>query len=338
MGSYSIYPNLYVIMVGPPGVIRKSTTAAYSEHLLGGLSNVKLSSTAVSDSKLVEILSETPDGAISIISSEFATFVNVSQESMYDLLTDLFDGKVKHELATRLHGIEIAENPCLNLLAATTPTWVSNQMPSHVIGGGFASRVVFVFENRVRQRKLYYDLDWGHYELLKDQLTRDLIHIGGLEGEFNHDSKRTKDLMEQWYQETDDTVGDSRIEGYYQRKHIHVHKVAMLLSLAERDDFIITEVHFEAAKAILEGVESKMPRVFSAVGANPTAGYLEEVLDYIALQREPIHRSKIQRRFHHNLDAARLGEVLAALVSMDYIIDVSGPNTFLKDAQYIARD
>ena len=320
MGSYSIYPNLYIIFVGPAGVVRKSTSAGYAEDLLKEISDVSLSSTSTSDSQLVGDLSDIPDGAMSIVSSEFATFINVSAEKMYDLLTDLYDGKLSYEYSTRTHGVELVSEPCLNLLAATTPTWVSNQMPAHVIGGGFTSRVIFVYENKVRQRRLYYDLDWDHFEKLRAGLVRDLIHIGQLHGKFRHDHIDTKNAMETWYVETSALgSGDEKIEGYFNRKHVHVHKVAMLLSLAERDDLIIDMTHFEAAKMILAGTETKMPRVFSAVGKNPFSADLEGVLDFIGGRTEPVERGALMRRFYHNLPADKLGEILAALMSMEEI-------------------
>ena len=34
LGSYDIFPNLYVVFVAKPGVARKSTTAGYAEELL----------------------------------------------------------------------------------------------------------------------------------------------------------------------------------------------------------------------------------------------------------------------------------------------------------------
>jgi hypothetical protein len=193
-------------------------------------------------------------------------------------------------------------------------------MPAHVIGGGFTSRVIFVYENQVRQRRLYYDLDWDHFEKLRAGLIRDLIHVGQLSGEFRHDHTDTKDAMETWYQDTSaQGSGDEKIEGYFNRKHVHIHKVAMLLSLAERDDLVIDMTHFEGAKMILEGTETKMPRVFSAVGKNPFSADLEEMLDFIGGRPEPVERGVLMRRFYHNLPADKLGEILAALMSMEEI-------------------
>ena len=323
MGSYTIYPHLYIIFVAKPGVARKSTTAGFTETLLQAdlMQDINIASTAMSASKLIEVLSETNDGSLTILSSELGTFMNVSKDEMYDVLTDLFDGKIKYEYATRAHGLEITDNPCINFLAATTPSWMSEQMPAYVIGGGFASRCVFVYEDRVRRRQLYYDLDWRTYEDLGTALAHDLAHIGGLEGKFSHDCRETQDAMEGWYQKTaDEEDVDTSVEGYFQRKPVLVHKVAMILSMCERDDLRISMTHFEAAKAILEGVEAQMPRAFSAVGRNPYSSLIVEVLDFItAAQGEPVSRRMIAQRFYRQLQGPELDEVLGTLTTMEEI-------------------
>jgi hypothetical protein len=331
MGSYSIYPNLYVIYVGPPGVVRKSTTAGYAEQLLHSVNEINLASTAMSASKLVEIMSETLDGSLSILASELGTFMNISKEEMYDLLTDLYDGKVRYDYATRMHGIEIVENPCVNFLAATTPSWVAEQMPVHVIGGGFASRCIFIFEERRRRKQLYYDIDWRHYQDLGTALENDLKHISELEGEFRHENKATRDMIEAWYQATPDEHEDDRIEGYFNRKHVHLHKVAMLLSLCERDDLIITETHFQAAQGLLEGLEEHMPRAFSSVGKNPYSDDIFKVLEFIQEigGGKPVERKHIARRFFHRLQGAELDEVLSTLTAMEalkYVKSIDNKN------------
>ena len=80
-----------------------------------------------------------------------------------------------------------------------------------------------------------------------------------------------------------------------------------------------------------------MPRVFSAVGRNPISGDIEEVLDFIAGQRDPVSRKTIQRRFYHNLIGPQLAEVLGALVSMDYIVAIRMPNVPPTEVSYIVK-
>lgn len=315
MGGYDIYPNIYTIFVAPPGVARKSTTVGRTEELLREVDHIQIASTAVSASKLVADLSDTLDGSLTILPSELGTFMNVSSEEMYDLLTDLFDNKEVYTYSTRMHGLEVVERPCINFLAATTPRWVEQQMPLHVIGGGFASRCIFIFEDAPRKRQLYYDVDEKQVKLMKDALVVDLKHIAALEGSFKHDKKETRDYIEAWYQKLD-VIADSAgpgVEGYFNRKHIHAHKVAMLLAIAESDRMVLTIDHFEKAVAILEALEAKMPHALVYAGQNPLAEMTWQVWDFIKAQGTATERSVI-RRFHVDLGSDGLSEVLGTLI------------------------
>lgn len=328
MGSYIMYPHLYVLAVAKPGVVRKTTSIGYSEELLNNIPDVTISSSATSDSKLIETLAGSPDGAITIYSGEFGTFMSISKEKMYDLLTDLFDGKIKHDMATRLHGLEMVLQPCVNLLAATTPKWLASQPPEVLTGGGFSSRVIFIYEQTVRQREMYYDhLNFDQFEEIKADLIHDLEYIATLEGEFRHDSVETKEAMRAWYLSTaDDPIDDERVEGYFQRKPAHLHKVCMLLSLAERDDLLITMDHFQQALALLESIEKKMPKALTNFGKNPYSEEMEKVREFIQSHGR-VPKSKLLARFYNNLTAAALEDVVSALVVIGDVKAEIDPST-----------
>lgn len=323
MGSYEIYPNLYVIYIGKPGVVRKSTTAGYAEEVLTEITDVlkgeeiTFAPTAISDSKLIQALSNSPDGSLSVISSEFSSFVKTSPEGMYEILTDIYDGKKKLDYATRAHGVELAERPCINLLAATTPAWVSGQPPEYFIGGGFASRVIFVYESQRRQYKMYYDdVDYSKIDDLEKKLLHDLSIIASLKGEFKHDSKSTRDWIENWYQEhARKEVEDIRIQGYRERKPTHAHKLAMIISASERDDLIVTKEHFQKALQLLEDVEAKMPRALASIGDNPLGKQEFDLLDFIEARGKASKR-ELASRFHRDLSLDQLNELLTALCIM----------------------
>lgn len=339
MGSYEIYPNLYVVFVGPPGGPRKSTTIGYAKTLLRPIEHVTIASTAVSASKLINIMEETVDGAISITSSEFGSFVNVSQEEMYDFLTDAWDNPPQYEYSTRLHGTEVVHKPTINLIAGTTPSWINEHMPPYVLGGGFSSRCVFIYETAPRRRRMYYDdVDSKDFERLEEALVHDLSHIAQLEGEFRHESEDLKKDMEDWYrQHARQIASHEKIEGYMSRKHVFVHKLAMLLSVAEDDRLVLSESHFEIAKELLGGVEEQMPRVFQSVGRNPYSAELMKVRDYIE-KKGAASFEQLLARFYHDIDADEMRKILQSLELMDYVKEVQNPRDRKPGTWYFPPD
>lgn len=318
MGGYEIVPNLYVLFVAKPGVARKSTSSGFGEGLLTQVPGVNLAPSSISASKLLGHMSTLEDGTISIVSSEFSSFVGTSKESMFEVLTDLYDGKLKHEHMTRMHGSEKIDKPVINLIASTTPKWIASQPSEHLIGGGFASRVVMVYEENVRERKLYYDhIDWSVIENMEQLLVNDLIYISKLRGEFKHETLALKKDMEDWYKHMMENLQvDERVEGYFQRKHVHIHKVAMLLSLSESDKLVITKGNFEDAKKVLETIEPNMHRALSAATKNPFSTELEAVLEFIKNQPKPVEKGKIMSRFYQAMNMSILDEILSSLVVM----------------------
>lgn len=330
LGNRTYYPNLYIVFVGNPGVVRKSTTAGFAEELMVENPVINVAPSSTSASKLIDLMAQTKDGSITVLSSEFSSFIGTSKEDMYDLLTDLYDGKLKHDLATRARNLETIKTPCVNLLAATTPSWISKQPIEHLVSGGFASRTIFIFENSVRQRRFFYrNLNWRDFEEKGKMLRADLLRISKIKGEFSYDSSDTMDFIEAWYYENaDSNEGDERTMGYYERRPTHAQKVSMLLSLSERDDKIITRAHFEAALLLLAEIEEKMPRALSAVGNNPITREIDAVLDFIRRNMvEPgVEARKVLSRFYQHIPKKTLDEILGTLVALGEIEEIKEGN------------
>lgn len=320
LGSWTAYPNFYIIFVSPPGKARKSTTVDYADDLLDEIPHISVASSAMTAQVLIKRLSETQDCSISIRSREFGTFIAPSQMLMVDVLTDLFDGKKKHSNETIMRNVEFVENPCVNLLGATTPSWISENLGESMVGGGFTSRVVFVYESKVRRRKLFYkDVDQNVLAKLKTNLVEDLAHLASnVEGEFEIENKETEDKIEEWYVKTADQEGDNRLVGYYERKPAHVLKLAMLLHLAQSDEKVITMTDFEMALQILAQVEKTLPNVFQTVGKNPYTSEMDAILEYIEFKGK-VTRKELLARFYHAAPPTTLLELIGALVTMDKI-------------------
>lgn len=321
MGSYDIYPNLYVVLVGDPAVVRKSTTVGQSETILtnlgiglNGTSPITFAGDVTSHSKLLDALAASPDSSLAIVSSEFSSLLQTTPEAMYELLTDIFDNKPKFTWQTWAHGDKVIESPVVNLIAATTPAWISKQPPEYFVGGGFASRILFLFEEEARLRELYYDhVPHDKMKELEQKLTEDLAHIGTLEGTFSHDTNKTKELMRQWYIKGEQSSVDSRMKGYYGRKHLHAHKIAGLISLCERDDLKITAKHFKQAVKMLDYIETKMPRAFSSLGSNPFAIMMDDILEYIEAKKKCSLQSIAARFYTHGYTLEQLKSAAAFL-------------------------
>lgn len=306
------------MFIGEAGKVRKTTAANFGSELLDEITFIKRGPTIVSQAALLTKLVESPDASVYVLSEEFSDVIMKSGEDMFAFLTAMFDGKKAIEAATITRGTEFATKPCINMLAATTPQWVAAHMPEQIIGGGFASRVIFIQEDNVRQRRMYYKdiTSTTDFDKIKLDLVSDLRHIAEtIAGDFEIDEEGEK-FMEAWYQEhSTDGSDDYKLSGYYQRRPAHIHKVAMLLHLAKSDELILHKHDFENAIAIVTMLEKNLPRVFEGVGKNPYTLDISRIKNYI-IAKEPISERDLKQVFASTAEPWKLDQLVKSLVAL----------------------
>jgi len=274
-----------------------------------------------------------------IVAPEFGEFMVKSGPEMYGFLTNVYDGKKTLTASTLSRGLELAERPCVNLLGATTPEWVAENMPESAIGGGFASRVVFIYEEKVRRRKLYYDdLDFTEFEKLRGDLVEDLAHIANtIKGDFKIEPAAHK-FMSEWYEANADVQGvdEYKMQGYYERRPAHIHKVAMLVHIAYADDLVLTKSDFEAAIILVKQVEKKLPQTFKAIGKNIYTLDMDRLLAYI-VEKETVSRTELFAKFYHVATPNVLQDLLNGLNAMGMVDFIPSDGVMLYKGTKVAR-
>ena len=208
------------------------------------------------------------------------------------------------------------------MLGATTPEWISSNMPEAVVGGGFASRVVFVYENQVHQRRMYYGdvMNKVDFSSMEKDLVADLNHIAmNIQGEFTI-TPAALSFMEEWYQTSHKTDGvHKKLQGYMQRKPVHIHKLAQILSIAESDNLVIDVPHFQAAIGIIEQTEVHLPKAFAGVGKNKYSIDMRDISEFIS-ERGTIPRDELLRHFSASAEPNRLMELVNGLITMNLVV------------------
>jgi len=253
---------------------------------------------------------------LTVHSTEFSSIIDLSGIQMIQFLTDIFDCDYHNpkgwRYETKTQGKDELVNPCLNMLVGTTPSYIADSMPDNVIGHGFTSRTIFVYGDKERQ--INPRPKEPSREIMA-ALVVDLQRIAGIFGEFHWDASGIAaydSFYRQLYEEAPD---DHRMEGYHWRKKIHVLKVAMLLSLAERDELLLDEKVILAARQFLDSIEGPMSRTFSAVGKYDRASDLERIGSQV-VAAEGMDVSEVFRRNYFAGAEQDLRSILASLSSM----------------------
>lgn len=290
------YCNLYVILVAPPGVVSKTTTADVGMNLLRQVPNIRFGPSVVTWQSLVQGFAEAAEtfeyqgewhtqSPMTISSGEFGNLLNPQDKEMVDMLVTLWDGK-GFKKQTKHSGTDEVVNPWINLVACTTPAWIAGNFPEYMIGGGFTSRCVFVYADKKEQFVAYPGLVIPQDVKEKERkLVEDLEHIATkLVGEY----KLTKEAIawgQEWYVKHNTHrpvhMQDDRFGGYLARKQTFIHKVAMLLAASQRDELLITKTDLETAAILVTDLEAEMINVFAKIGMSEIAQATQRLLEYI---------------------------------------------------------
>lgn len=305
-------PNFYIIFVAPPGISTKSTTINVGMSLLREVDGVKFGPDSGTWQAIGKSLMEAKElvplnnsygvadlegemqemSCITCAVGELGTFLDFTDRKLIDTLTALWDGqRGSFEHRTSTQGVIMIDNPWINIISGTTPAWLKRNVPEEAIGGGFASRVIFVFGDRKRHLVAYPGLasDHNKFNQLRKELVADLQEISLMIGEMVLTPEAVT-WGQSWYEEHWDKrpihMASERFEGYIARKQTHIHKLSMVLSAAQGSSRVIELSHLKAAEKITSGMEADMINVFESIGVTPTTRLLSEVIKFLHAYEE----------------------------------------------------
>ena len=297
MKRFVWYPSFYVIFVAKPGVIAKTTSIDIAMDLLRAVPGIKFGPNSITWQALVTAFagaSESfefagewhPMSAITLAAGELGSLLNTQDRDMINLFIELWDGKKHYEKITKMSGNDIIEAPWINMIAATTPHWIAENVPTSMVGGGFTSRCVFVFaEHKERFVPFVDEQVSGGDADYRLALIQDLEHISTrLAGPYVISSE-ARGWFRKWYEDywssTDDRMHDQMLEGYAARKQTHMFKTAMILAASRHDRQEIALDDLQLANVMLEELEADMSKVFSPIGRTDTSLNAERFIEYI---------------------------------------------------------
>lgn len=343
MGRYEIYPNMYIVLLGPPGN-GKTSAMRRAEKLVRGFEDVSLSAQSETAEGLVRFMRDKcvrpltlSDGnvdytPVTCFLSELSNFFGRDPGGMIDVLTGIWDcGGDNFHRRTKGQGEDILPRPNLNLLGCTTQDWITTYLKSDIIGGGFTRRVVFVNEmmgddtNRVP-----WPEDTPRSIQARDNCKAYGSVLRGVRGEMVF-SPGTRAWWDKWYS-TRVIPREPDVRGYHKTKPILVLKVAMLVALSESPERVIKPDHMDVALALLGATETHLLKVFQGIGRNelnavankittflegsPERGYTDNGKHYMA----KFAPDKILRAtFYKEAPSRELDDIFNHLISSDKI-------------------
>lgn len=351
MDIFQWTPNFYIIFVAPPGVVSKSTTIDIGTDLLGEVDGITWGPPSCTwqalGKRLENAQEQVPlnglDGEFEAMAcvtcavSELGTFLSFQDDKLMSVLTDLWDGKrTTFEHSTATQGSIVIQNPWLNIMAATTPAWLKQNAPDAMIGGGFASRVVWVYANKKRHLVPYPGLvrEKADKQEQRDMLVHDLKEMSSLLGEVRL-SPEAIVLGTEWYTKHWDErpihMASDRFGGYIARKQSHIHKLSLVFALARHDHMWIEEKDLLDSIKLVTAMEADMINVFESVGVAPLARHLMEIMTFINTYQQQniaVSRQLLWRHCMQIMSGQEFSDVTKAGIDAGYIQIAQRGNEF----------
>jgi len=332
-----IYPNLYVVLVGPSGRTRKGVSIGIAKDFLKKVPSISVAPESSSGRQamilamkraLVNFTDPTDNKikfhcSVTAFSEELSVFLGQGDIAYLSNLTDWYDSKDDWEYETVGRGKDSLQGLCLNLLGGTAPDWIQSMIPHEALGGGFTSRIIFIVEEVKRKIIAKYVVTERELEL-QEKLHIDLERIAQLSGEIKFNLEAEEKYIK-WYIEQDTAlsagrpvISDPRFAGYCERRATHLQKLMIICSASRGDDLIITGADFDKANNLLQYAERTMPKTFGGLGKSRVSDESNVVINYI--QKVGITTRKILlQKFYRDIDVTTLANVEALMQQMGVV-------------------
>jgi hypothetical protein len=328
-GIETIYPNMYILIIGPPAS-RKAAPINLSKKLLQEL-QVTISKDSGSKRALTKQMAAAVDkekffepkgqkwigqSAISIISRELSSLLAVEPKTMIEFLTDGYDcPEDKWEYGTSEKGEDILYYHVINCLLGTTPGWFANNLPQEAVGSGWTSRHIIIFGDKVYKRVPRPELTERQKHVYKS-LVNDLQLIAGLVGEMSW-SKEAGEYFDNWYKDIDKNLSkikDERLAPFGGRVHVHVIKTAIVLHL---DRSSVLELEADDVGRAIELVWGTIPgasQAFGGFGPSRTSGEVHRIEQQVRIMKVVAFEELLAANLRH-VNKSELVEILSTLVA-----------------------
>lgn len=273
-GDGLIYPNIYALLVGPPGT-GKSRAIAKMEQLLVDSGTAKLGPQDMSKQGLLDALAHKDNIGgwyylgdngryemgdyhyLTLAISEIADFMPMYDGVLTGLLTKLWDCLDVNSESKR-HGLgKVIESPGLSMIVGAATRSLGNIVPSQEWGTGFTARLMLVYSDEQISTRLGKRA--SDDKLIVDELHHHLRTIATLNGPIKWEPDALDAIQD--FKDALVEPPHPRLEDYYVRRWFHLAKLCMHSSLSDAR-MCITMSDYKRALEWLTHTEDTMTEIF----------------------------------------------------------------------------
>lgn len=330
---FHLYTDNYICLVGRQG-LRKDTSMneafkifkeANPEYPLGASvsSREKIVTRLCADEDTLRTYTDETGTRIeyhpmAFFISELKNFMSVCPENMVAFLVDIY-GKKFFDADTIKHGLQPINNPCVNILACENPPWIIQNLKASILSGGFARRMMFVYEIDEPDRITFPKIPDGGMAA-RDRCVQHLIDVQSVSGPFTWDIPETMLRFDEWNKKLV-IPEDDLLRGFYENRDCLVLKLAMCITLARAPiELVLRWSAIEVAIAFINNLAETLPRLTIAAGRNELAVPTQEMLDLLEAKGGVIPKKMWQRESIKRMNDYEFQGVYKSLRETDQIV------------------
>lgn len=329
-GHFKVAPNMYIVLDAAPGFGKDTAMGIIKDTILPQVPEVVSKSDSITKEAICKVMKENikphqllkplrnGDVAIShssltIFATEMSVLIKRGDKDFVGFLCGLFNTTGNFQYTTKTKGEDFLVNPFLNILACTTPDWIARNIAEDVMEGGLSARTIFVVGTQKRRLNHAPRISTEGF-LARDRVIARLKEIVFLGGEFTIDNS-ADDAYKAWYYPYYGTPPKNpKMQGFWERKKIFIQKLAMLISLSEKNDLVVTGTDIEKAISILDMTEPCIEAALAGVGRNELSPIGERIFAQIRSLKE-ISVADLMASNWNEVNAKDYQEIIQALVS-----------------------
>jgi len=336
MGFFTVYPNMYVMFVGNAG-IKKSTAMNIAKSIVRAIRPpITIAPSSITREAMTQLMAEegSPckkifkhEGVVksythlSIFANELVTLLNAggNASGMIETLTDIWDQDI-FEVKTKNKGNDYIEQPFLTILGCLTTDTINNLFNNKIISSGFSRRCIFVHSDDFGTPVPRPVITAEQKQAWDDCVAR-ANSLQAVSGQFSWEPSAL-DWWDTFYRanhERKTKEENSVMQRYLQSKPEYVIKIAMLTTLSETNDLVLTPEQLQLANAFLEQIEPSMTMIFDGSGRNELSPIASAIERTVVGSPQPIMRKKIYAMFFKDAQVEEIDKILTHLARVDKI-------------------
>ena len=256
-----------------------------------------------------ERLEELDHDALAIVAGEYTgTFPPNAKWFTSKALIDLYDAPDHNRY--EINEGTILQRPIINLLGGVTPSGLTKTFEASDLHTGLLTRIMLVFSTQVEKSDPFAQ---RHDFKASTDLLNSLRTLYDYKGEIGitEEARKVYNLISVMQM---NSTYDIRLEFYYNRRSLHLTKVAMLIALLN-SRAEITKSDMITANTLMLFTEFNMPRCLSAFANTAQIKIRNEIIDY--------------------LEKHMAGK--AGITSEDIVVNVSGKLGINQDSQVVRQ-